>query len=151
MKRPVDGQPAGRPVCGGMAVDRAWLISIHESGHATVARLLRLPNCGGACITEPDAHARFDHGDDPEASVVALMAGAAAETVVLGDYDRDGVLIDRARWEWRAERHGLDERVLWNQTMRLVRRHQPLIECLADMLWRAKILDGRAIDKIVGG
>jgi hypothetical protein len=44
--------------------DRTWRISVHEAGHAVVARLLRLPGCGEASIVEPDGGAYFsiNHG-----------------------------------------------------------------------------------------
>jgi hypothetical protein len=37
------------------------------------------------------------------------MAGAAAETVLFGDFDRDGVRIDEEHWTQRIERHGCDD------------------------------------------
>jgi hypothetical protein len=75
-----------------MSVDRDWRIAVHESGHALLARPLGLPGCGEASVIEPNAHAHFplDHG---AASVCALMAGAAAEIELLGDYDSDTDLL----------------------------------------------------------
>jgi hypothetical protein len=131
-------------------VEREWRIALHESGHCVIARVLGLPRCGSASIIEPDAGAYFslDHG---ERSVIALMAGAAGEQVVLGDFDEIGVRIDRERWEQRLERHGYDDggAALWDRTLALVREHLGRIQWLAMHLEYAQELDGPAIDRIV--
>jgi hypothetical protein len=66
-----------------MTEDRArriMRISAHEAGHCVAARLLRLPNCGGASVVEPHAGAVFaaDHG---AASICALLAGGVCFVV----------------------------------------------------------------------
>jgi hypothetical protein len=124
-------------------VEREWRICVHEAGHATVARLLRLPRCGEATIIEPaGAYFSLDCGS---ASCMALMAGACAETVAFGDYDRTGVRTDRERWTQRLELLGHDETELWDRTLALVRHNLGLVEFLASMLSRAGTLDGGAI------
>jgi hypothetical protein len=74
-------------------IDRAQRIALHEASHAVVARRLGLPRCGLASIIEPDARALFAN-DCGFRSIYTLMAGAAAEVVALGDYDRVGVKIE---------------------------------------------------------
>ena len=66
-----------------------WRIAVHESRHCVAARLLGLPNCGGAYIVEPFAEAVFDC-ECGERSIIALMGGAAGETIVFGDCDPIG-------------------------------------------------------------
>lgn len=131
-----------------MPVDRIQRIAIHEAGHATAARLLRLPNCGEASVA-PRSYARVptDHG---ASSICAIMAGSAAEIVTFGDYDPEGNEVDRElAWE-QLERCGYEDAdALWNYTLALVRRHQARIGYLAVKLKRAGTLDGPAIDRIV--
>jgi hypothetical protein len=52
--------------------------------------------CGSASIVEPDPHAMFARDCGAE-SIVALMAGACGEGVMLGDYDRIGCKTDCSR------------------------------------------------------
>jgi hypothetical protein len=130
-----------------MNSERAWRIATHESSHCVIARKLKLPICGGASIIEPDAHAVFSN-DCGERSIMTLMAGAAAETVAFGDYDRVGVRSDLQRW--RARLCGHDEKALWDRTLALVRQNIGCVESLASMLRHAGTLDGGAIDRIIG-
>ena len=95
--------------------DRAWHISVHEAGHAVAGRLLDL-RCGAANIVEPYAKAVFDC-DCGERSMIALMAGAAAETIVFGDCDKIGFTNDWRRVTGALKRAGDDGRVsmLWRR------------------------------------
>ena len=60
----------------------------------------------GASIVEPDPHAMFAR-DCGAHSIVALMAGALAESLVLGDYDPVGVEVDWERASARLEELGV--------------------------------------------
>ena len=113
--------------------DRAWRIRVHEAGHAVGARLLGLPRCGAAIIVEPYAKAVFDCGCG-ERSVIALMAGTAAETIVFGVCDPIGFSNDWRRVTGALKRAGDDGGVamLWAQTMGLLRPHGGLIRRVAD-------------------
>jgi hypothetical protein len=129
-------------------VDRDWRISIHEASHACIARVLKLPRCGAAFVDEPDAHAEFpvDHG---AASICALMAGAAAETILLGNFDEVGFTTDREKLNYWIERHGCDGETLWDHTLAMVRENIRCIEFIAGMLSRHRVLDGPSIDRVV--
>jgi hypothetical protein len=104
-----------------------WRIGVHESGHCVAARLLNL-SCGSACIVEPFAQAEFDC-DSGERSIIALMAGAAAEVIVFGDHHPRGFADDWKRVTGRLKRAGDDARVpiLWARTMGLLRPHERAI------------------------
>jgi hypothetical protein len=128
-------------------VHRDWRICIHEAGHATVARLLRLP-CGEASVA-PHAYARVAIDDHGAASIIAMMAGAASEVELLGDYDAIGVQVDAARVAQRVKRYGLDADALWDLALGMVRQQRPVIARLAVKLRRAGMLDVRTIDGMV--
>jgi hypothetical protein len=68
-----------------------WRVAVHEAGHYVAARLMGLPY-GGASVVEPDPHAMFAR-DCGVHSVVALMAGAISEALVIGGYDSVGVTV----------------------------------------------------------
>jgi hypothetical protein len=130
------------------SVARDWRIAIHEAGHLVAARLLWLPGCGGASIIEPHAHADFPANCGPP-SICALMGGACAETIMLGDYDRVGVTSDSARIRERLARYGADGGELWHYTTNLLRPQRGLLTRVAIKLRRAQVLDGGEIDRIV--
>ena len=67
---------------------------------------MRLP-CGGACVVPPEANAKFscDYG---ARSIIALMAGAAAEVVVFGDHHPIGFSSDWRRATGMLKRSGDD-------------------------------------------
>jgi hypothetical protein len=132
-----------------MSVIRSWRIAVHESGHATVARLLRLPGCGEASIEEPNAHAVFPNNCGTP-SVCALMAGAASEIALFGDCDEVGISIDAQRVWKRLRRYGYEDAdPWWNYTLGLVCRHRSLITRVAIKLRRAGMLDGPDLDRLV--
>jgi hypothetical protein len=131
------------------SVAREWRIAIHESGHAVAARLLRLPRCGGASIIEPHARADFPTNCGP-ASILALLAGGCAESIMLGAFDRDGSRCDRERARERlAQCGGTDEALWWTYTINLLRPHLSLLTRVALTLRRAQVLDGSEIDRVV--
>jgi hypothetical protein len=57
-------------------IDQRVRIAAHESGHATISRVLRLPSGAATIDGAPCAYLRDDHG---LASLLTAMAGAAAE------------------------------------------------------------------------
>jgi hypothetical protein len=123
-------------------IDHDWRVAIHEAGHAVVARLLQLPDCGEASITPGFATFSVDHGP---ASICALMAGAAAEITLFGDHDHQGNSADAKL----VERFDGDTDALWNHTLDLTQQYRSLIARVAIRLRRARTLDAAAIDRIV--
>jgi hypothetical protein len=127
---------------------RAWRIAVHEAGHCVAVRLLDLPGCGEASV-EPNAYARFPCNDG-DRSIVALMAGAAAEVALFGDYDRTGARTDAGRVGARLAFGFGDSSALWHYTVDfIIRPHIGLISFVAFQLARERVLDGAAIDSIV--
>jgi hypothetical protein len=131
------------------AAARSWRIACHEASHATIARLLSLP-AGGACVEEPNAHAKF-RCNDGAASVIALMSGIAAETVLFGSHNEAGARTDVAKVHQRLEALGYTDggAELWGYTQSFVRQHLGLITFLASVLQRERMLDGDTITAIV--
>jgi hypothetical protein len=129
--------------------DLRWRVAIHEAGHCVAARLMGLP-CGSASIVEPDPHAMFARDCGAE-SIVALMAGAISEALVLGDYDDVGVEVDWKRASARLERLGYFDGgdALWAWTTALLEPHVDVIERLATALMGARWLSGDEIDALV--
>jgi ATP-dependent Zn protease len=156
-----------------------WGTAVHEAGHAVIGRVLELP-CGLATIVPnkeegsaghaitgdqwailghwEDERAKY-HRDMPtvwRARMIAFMAGAEAERVVLGDSaGGDGEdqrqiafmadnLMDTFSPEWDrwAAR-------LRRQTVRLVRRHRRTIERVARALYRRRTLTAEQIDRLM--
>ena len=67
-------------------LDRDTVISIHEAGHAVIARALAL-RCGGATVADGRGSAAYeDEFDGSIATVIAQIAGAAAEHVLTGPH-----------------------------------------------------------------
>jgi hypothetical protein len=129
--------------------DLRWRVAIHEAGHCVAARLMGLP-CGSASIVAPDPHAMFARDCGAE-SIVALMAGAISEALVLGDFDDVGVEVDWKRASARLERLGYFDGgdALWTYTTALLEPHVDVIERLATELFHAGWLDGDAIDAVL--
>ena len=121
---------------------------MHEAAHATIARLLQVPDCGGACVEDGKGHAKFsDKGGT--CSIIAMMAGAAAEQVLFGDYDAAGSRTDAQQAGQRLTFGGGDSTQLWGTATDLVRQHLGAITFLASQLHRERTLTGDAIDAIV--
>ena len=125
-----------------------WRVCCHEAGHAVAARLMGLP-CGAASVW-PDPLAEFSRSCG-EHSVVALMAGAVAESLVLGGYDEVGVMVDWNRACARLEGLGHFDggEFLWAWTFDFLAPHLRLIERLAIKLFHARWLSGDEIDALV--
>ena len=109
-----------------------------------------LPDCGGASAVEPDAYAVFPHGCGAHI-IVALMAGACAEQLVLGAYDNVGVTDDWRLVTALMDGMGVSDggEALWTYTNELLAPHQGLIVRLADALLHAQTLNGDAIDALI--
>jgi hypothetical protein len=130
---------------------RAERISRHEAGHAIASRLMRLPDCGEVSIIEPRAHAVFSCNCGA-ASIVALLAGSVAENLAFNDYDAHGGSEDwKNAWE-RMQRLGYDDggAALWSYTFDLLSPYCGLVKFLAIKLERELVLDGPAVDRLVG-
>jgi hypothetical protein len=126
--------------------ERRWRIAIHEAGHCVAARLMGLPVVA-ASVAPDDAYAAFP--DDLGApSMVALMAGAVAEGLVLGDYDGHGVSDDCARWTLLMDEAG-DDDALWAFVADLLLPHEASIIRLAAALMDAQTLDQGEIDALL--
>jgi hypothetical protein len=98
-----------------------------------------------------DAQAYFpsDHG---LRSVMAMMAGSCAETILFGDHDRDGGSVDRQRARNRLRALGYGdgaEAGLRAHTLDRLRPCRTAIIRLAIELKRARALDGPTIDRLV--
>ena len=107
--------------------------------------------CGSASIVEPDPRAMFAR-DCGGPSIVALMAGAISEALVLGDYDDVGVEVDWKRASVRLERLGCDDddaRLWWRYTTALLEPHVDVIVRLAGALMDPRLLSGDEIDALV--
>jgi hypothetical protein len=127
-----------------------WRVCLHEAGHCVAARLMGLP-VSAASAELDDAYADF-LDDCGARSIVALMAGAIAESLVLGDYDRHGVADDGARWTALMDEQrivGRYDDALWAFTFDLMRPHEDLIERVAIELMAAQTLDCDAIDALI--
>jgi len=130
----------------------AWRVAIHEAGHAISARLLGLPRCGGASVEPDNAYAVFAE-DCGSHSVCALMAGAAAEAIMLGDFDPAGLMVDRELAAAEMACVGVADggEALWEFTFDLLAPYESLITSLAAELWRAGSLEGGEIDALMFG
>jgi hypothetical protein len=111
---------------------------------------MELPGCGEASVEAGDAHAKFSC-DDGQRSIVALMAGAAAEQVLFNSIDEVGCRVDMQRVRRRLERCGYHDggSELWTYTLDFVRPHLGAITFLASVLQRERVLDGETITAIV--
>ena len=134
-------------------IDRDTVISINEAGHAVIARALAL-HCGAA--TMADGHGRADYEDDEAedgsiATVIAHMAGAAAEHVLTGRI-ADGIVGDREQIVSACEARGLSQDAvdrLWRTACVLVRANENAIRCVAVELQRRRELSGAEIDALL--
>ena len=155
----------------------AWATAVHESGHAVIGRVLRLP-CGmativpnedeqtaGVSITH-DQWATADHWEGIgifhrdmdvayRARIMTFMAGAEAEKALLGscyggdDDDQHQVALMAEEWVRHAEDWQRWHDRLRRQTARLVRRHRDTIECMAKALMERQTLTPDEIDALV--
>jgi hypothetical protein len=129
-------------------LDRDTVISIHEAGHAVVARALAL-HCGGATVA--DGHGRADYEDDEAedgsiATIIAHMAGAAAESVLTGRI-ADGIAADREQIVSACAARDLTQDEcdqLWRTTCALVRANETSIRCVAVELHATPCAERRA-------
>jgi hypothetical protein len=136
-------------------IDRDTVISIHEAGHAVVARALAL-RCGGAMVA--DGCGRADYHDDEAgdgliAVIIAHMAGAAAESVLTGRL-ADGLRGDQAQIVSACAvrdmtQHECDQ--LWRSVLALVRANEVAMRSVADALLERGELSGAQIDALLTG
>jgi ATP-dependent Zn protease len=153
--------------------------AIHEAGHAVIGRKLRMI-CGGVTIVADfhDGTAGYGTTGDPHAiwyaweqrgklrefascyrgRIMTYMAGAEAETVILGRcVGGDGD--DRYQIDLMAEEafDASDDYAQWHryeprmrrQVRRLIRHHKPVIERVAAALLKRKTLEKEEIDALV--
>lgn len=133
-----------------MMTDKQWRIAIHEAAHACIARAVGLPGCGEVSVVADNPYARFPNNQG-SGSLATLMAGAAAEVELLGDYDEVGVTVDEERVRERLlDWYGSDAAsgMLWDYALDLVKHHRAAIERLAHELVREQVLDGDEVDAI---
>jgi hypothetical protein len=133
-------------------IDRETVIALHESGHCVVARALAL-HCGAATVA--DGHGRADYEDDEAedgsiATIIAHMAGAAAEYVLTGRI-ADGLAADQQAVTSLCDARGMTQAQvdrLWHTACALVRANETSIRCVAVELQRRRALSGEQIDAI---
>jgi hypothetical protein len=140
----------------------------HEAGHAVIARVLTLA-CGSASVVRDndEGHAGHSITEDPfqcvrewekrgkvrfiddavwHARIIALMAGAEAEVVLLQSTEGATVTTDTRSNQWqRNSKAGARA-----MTRMLVRRHRLLIERHAAALLEQKTLRREELDSLVG-
>jgi ATP-dependent Zn protease len=125
----------------------AWRIALHEAGHCVAARLMGLP-VSGASVEPDNAYADFPDRCGVH-SIVALMAGAISERLVLGGNDEHGASDDCARWTRLMDDAGYDDEALWAWTFALLAQHVDVIERVAAALLHAQTLDQAEIDALI--
>jgi hypothetical protein len=131
-------------------IDRDTVIALHESGHAVIARALAL-RCGAATVA--DGHGRADYQDEVDgsiATILAHMAGAAAESVLTGRI-ADGIAADRQQIVSACAARDLTQDEcdqLWHTACALVRANETSIRCVAVELQRRRELTAKEIDQI---
>jgi ATP-dependent Zn protease len=149
----------------------------HEAGHAVIARVLTLLSGGATivpdfeageaghaitddpleCTSEWETRDKFRHDNAVfHARIIAYMAGAEAEQVLLG-VTQGGDGDDRYQIELMAEQLDCDpaqwvsrEARLRAMTRMLIRRHRDRIERVADALLAKRKLSTEQIDKLAG-
>ncbi|TNC16422.1 hypothetical protein FF100_04030 [Methylobacterium terricola] len=157
-------------IAPGKSMSELHRTAIHEAGHGVIGRAVTMA-CGGATIVADDESAGYSITADPYAvlaawetrekwrppssvwvgRILAYMAGAEAEEVILGDCQGgDG---DDRRWitgmlyEIAPEdEHEARETRLRRAARQLVRRHRSDIEAIARMLMERGTLTGEEID-----
>jgi hypothetical protein len=131
-------------------IDRDTVISIHEAGHAVIARALAL-HCGAATLA--DGHGRADYQDEADSSIATIlahMAGAAAELVLTGRI-ANGLASDQQQVSSLCDARGMSQDAvdrLWHTACALVRANETSIRCVAVELQRRRALSGEQIDAI---
>jgi hypothetical protein len=131
-------------------IDRDTVIALHEAGHAVIARALAL-RCGAATVA--DGHGRADYQDEVDgsiATIIAHMAGAAAELVLTGRI-ANGLAADQQQVSSLCDARGLTQDEvdrLWSTACALARAHEVAIRCVAIELQRRRELTAREIDQI---
>jgi hypothetical protein len=133
-------------------IDRDTIIALHESGHAIVARCLALRS-GAATMADGRGRAVYqDEVDDGSiATIIAHMAGAAAESVLTGRI-ADGIAGDRELIVSACAARDLTQDEcdrLWRTTCALVRANETSIRCVAVELQRRGALAGPQIDALL--
>jgi ATP-dependent Zn protease len=150
--------------------------AVHEAGHAVIARRLMLV-CGGTTIKADGGSAGHSVIEDPSecidawrqrgkermnddvafhARILAYMAGAEAEIIILGStqggdgHDRDQIELMAEELESDSARWSRIESRLRAMTRMLVQRHRDRIERVAEALLAKETLSAEAIDKIAG-
>jgi hypothetical protein len=132
-------------------LDRDTVIALHESGHAVIARALAL-RCDAATVA--DGHGRADYQDEVDgsiATIIAHMAGAAAEYVLTGRI-ADGLVADREQIVSACDARGMTQAQvdrLWHTACALVRANETSIRCVAVELQRRRALSGAEIDALL--
>jgi len=144
--------------------------AVHEAGHAAISRVLTM-TCGRATIIADHDSAGHHVVHDPwvvyahwdqigkyrdidsvfRGRIMSFMAGHEAEEVLLakavaGDGD------DRYQIDLMADELGVGLECLSRlrqHTRRLVRRHQRVIQVVADQLLKAGTLPGTEIDRMM--
>jgi ATP-dependent Zn protease len=157
-------------------IQPAWSTAVHESGHAVIGRVLRLP-CGmatvvlnedeqitGVSITH-DQWAIAEHWEEIgifhrkmntvwRARMMTFMAGAEAEKVLIGSCcggdgdDQYQVALMAEEWVRDAEDWERWHERLRRQTARLVRWHREAIERVAKALIERHTLMPHEIDAL---
>jgi hypothetical protein len=103
-----------------------------------------------------DGHGRAnyqDTTDDSLATIIAHMAGAAAEHVLTG-HIADGIGGDREQIEPACDARGMSQDecdALWRSALALVRANEAAIRVVADALLQRGTLTGPQIDALVRG
>jgi hypothetical protein len=149
--------------------------AVHEAGHAVIGRVLGIP-CGHATILADDESNGHNLAEPPykilgrwwddlgryyreeavafHARIMAYMAGAEAERVLLGVCN-GGDGNDLSEIAWMANSAGYDtfsgewtrrRGQLRRQTVRLLRKHQATVRSVADALLEKHVLAGGEID-----
>src|SRR5512132_1136478 len=122
-------------------IDQRVRIAAHESGHATISRVLRLPSGAATIDGAPCAYLRDDHN---LASLITAMAGAAAEREMFGV--AGGTDGDRPKVMRLIDALSVDNDTCWLVTRLLVELHRDRIVAVAQALRQHGELSGAQID-----
>jgi hypothetical protein len=125
---------------------RDIVISIHEAGHATLSRVLRLPSGRATIDGSPCAYLKDDHN---LGSLLTAMAGSAAERELIGLASDGGVDGDRPKVLQLIDALGVDSDTCWMVMRQLVRANEVAIRSVADALLERGELSGAQIDALL--